>query len=81
MLNSSSKSECIDTARPLRMGFYYHLPGSLKDGRWTETLPVLDVELPVQFAEASVPFHHKLRRCVAHLVVLTYFSKLAYRVL
>ncbi len=67
MLNSSSKSECIHTAWPLRMGIHHHLPGSLENGRRTEALPVLNVELPVELAQSSVPLHHEVCRCVVHL--------------
>jgi hypothetical protein len=66
MLNSSPKSECIGAAGTLRMGIHYHLPGSLKYRRRSETLPVLDVELAVELAHAPVAFHHKRWRTIAH---------------
>jgi len=63
------------------MDIHYHLPGSLKYRRRSETLPVLDVELAVEFAHATVAFHHKRWMCIAHVVSFSILSRTAYRVL
>lgn len=71
MLNSSSKPECIGTARPLRMNVDHHLPRRFEDGCRAEALPILYVELAVQFAQPPVTLHDETRRCVAHKSLLS----------
>ncbi len=48
----------------------HHLPGSLRSRGCTEALPVFNVELAVELAQPTVPLHHELCGCIAHVILL-----------
>jgi len=44
----------------------HHLPGSLKNRRRTEALPVCNVEFAAEFAQPAMPLHHEFLRYLVH---------------
>src|ERR1041385_630404 len=61
-LNSSSKSEFIQTAGTPGMYVYNHLPRRFKDRMRAEALPIFDIEGTIHFSQPAVAFHHERRR-------------------
>jgi hypothetical protein len=59
ILNSSSKSEFIETTGPPRVCVHYHLPGSFEYRRRTESLPIGDVEGTIHVRQPAIAFHRE----------------------